>query len=72
MYQIYNTKKMEALVLQNYLLNIADKVTDKTTVEDVFEQFLMLLDIEESERQIKDGLVFSHENVKQEAYTWLQ
>ena len=63
---------METPILQDYLLNIAKKVTAQTTVEDIFEQFQMLLDIEESERQIKNGLVFSHEQIKQEAYTWLQ
>jgi hypothetical protein len=59
--------KMETPVLKDYLLNIANKVTEETTVEDAFEQFLMLLDIEESEKQIENGLVFSHEQVKEEA-----
>ena len=63
---------METLVLQNYLLNIAKKVTEKTTVEDVFEQFFMLLDIEESEKQIKNGSVFSHKQIKKEASEWLK
>ncbi len=47
------------------------KVTDKTTVEDVYEQFQMLLDIEESEWQIENNLTFSHEEVKQEAHKWI-
>ena len=63
---------MQALVLQDYLFNIAKKVTDKTTVEDVYEQFQVLLDIEESEWQIENNLTFSHEEVKEEAHKWLQ
>ena len=29
-------------ILQNHLMNIAEKVTAKTTIEDVFEQLLPL------------------------------
>jgi len=63
---------MEALILKNHLYKIADKVTENTTIEDIFEQFQMLIDIIESEKQIKDNLVYSHDNVKQEASTWLK
>jgi len=30
---------MEALLLKNYIFDIADKVTERTTVEDIFAQF---------------------------------
>ena len=58
---------MEAIVLKNHLLEIADKITEKTTVEDVFEQFKMLLDIEEAEWQIENDAILSHEYVKKQA-----
>ena len=63
---------MTTLILQDYLLNIAQKVTEETTVEDIFEQFQMLLDIEESEQQIENGLVYTQEQIKQEANVWLK
>ena len=63
---------MESLSLQNHLLNIANNVTKTTTIEDVFEQFLMFLDIEKSEKQIEKVLVFSHKEVKKEASEWLK
>ena len=63
---------MEALVLKNHLYNIAEKITENTTIEDIFEQFQMLIDIIESEKQIKDNLVFSHKDVQKEASTWLR
>ena len=63
---------MTTLILQDYLLNIAQKVTEETTVENIFEQFQMLLDIEEAEQQIENGLVYTHEQIKQEANEWLK
>jgi hypothetical protein len=63
---------MKAIVLKNHLLEIADKITEKTTVEDVLEQFKMLLDIEEAEWQVENGVVFSHKYVKKEADKWLE
>ena len=67
-----NINKMEALILKKHLYKIADKVTENTTIEDIFEQFQMLIDIIESEKQIKDNLVFSHEKIRQLASTWLK
>ena len=63
---------MQTFILQNYLLDIANQVTATTTVEDIFDQLLMLLDIEESEKQIENGLVYTHEQVKQESLAWLK
>ena len=71
MYKWKKYKRMETLTLKNHLYKIADEVTENTTVEDIFEQFQMLIDIIESEKQIKNNLVFSHEKVKQEASRWL-
>ncbi len=63
---------METLTLKNHVLDIAHSVTEKTKVEDIFAQFQMLLDIEESENQIQNNEVYSHEAVKNEAATWLK
>ena len=59
-------------ILQHHLINIAENVTNNTTIEDVFEQLLMLNDIDESEKQIKEGLVYTNKQVKEEAKTWLK
>ena len=63
---------METIQLKTYLTEITDNVTEQTTVEEVFNQLKLLLDIEQSEWQEKEGLVYSHEDVKLEAEQWLK
>ncbi len=66
------SSNMEAVVLKNYLIEIANKVTTDTTIEDIFRQLQLLIDIEESEWQEANGLVYTHNEVKQMAAAWLQ
>lgn len=63
---------METIKLKTYLSEITENVTEQTTVEEVFRQLKLLLDIEQSEWQEKKGLVYTHEEVKKEAEEWLK
>jgi len=57
-------------IQKKHLQDIADNVNENTSVEDVFEQ--LLIDIEKSENEIEQRLVFSQNQVKEDAKTWLR
>ena len=63
---------MSSQAIKKSLIEIANKVTHKTTIEDVYEQLALLSDIEKSEEQEKLGEVFSHAEVKKKAKKWLK
>lgn len=44
---------MKEVALKKYLIQIANKLTSESTLEDVYEQLSLLSDIDESEQQEK-------------------
>jgi hypothetical protein len=44
---------MESSVLKKHLLEIAEKLTPESTIEDVYQHLSLLADIDESENQEK-------------------
>jgi hypothetical protein len=61
---------MTKVQLKESLLHIADKVDDKTSIEDVFKELLLLSDIEESEREELSGETYSQQEVEEMAKKW--
>ena len=62
---------MKSETLKKSLIQMAGKVKRDTTVEDIYKQLAFLLDIEESEQQEKEGLVFSQKEVEKIAAKWV-
>jgi hypothetical protein len=50
---------MKEVKLKEYLKQIAERLTEDSTLEDVFEQLSLLADIDESEEQEKNGDVLT-------------
>jgi len=63
---------MESSVLKKYLLEIAEKLTPESTIEDVYQHLSMLADIDESEDQEKKGEVFTQNQVREASGKWLK
>ncbi|MCH2216238.1 MAG: hypothetical protein MK086_13805 [Flavobacteriales bacterium] len=63
---------MEAEVLKKHLLEIADKLTPGSTIEDVYQHLSLLADIDESENQEERNEVFTQNQVKEAADKWLK
>ena len=63
---------MQSAKIKEYLLQIADKVTPETTLEDIYNQLALLSDIEESENEVKEGKIFTQDQVEQKAKEWLK
>jgi len=63
---------LKAIKLKEYLIQISDRITEKTTLEDVYEQLSLLNDIEESEEQIEKGQTKSQSEVEEESKEWLK
>jgi len=55
---------MKGAVLKKHLIQVAEKLTPESTLEDVYEQFSLLSDIEESEQQEKRGEILTHKEVQ--------
>jgi len=58
--------------LKEHLIEIANKVTDQTSLEDIYLQLSLLTDIDESEEQEAKGDVLSHEEVIAKSDEWLK
>ncbi|MEQ6118038.1 hypothetical protein [Reichenbachiella sp. MALMAid0571] len=58
--------------LKEYLIQIADKLTSESTLEDVYEQLSLLTDIEISERQVQNDEILTQSEVEQRAKEWLR
>lgn len=58
--------------LKEHLLEIANKITDKTSLEDVYQQLALLADIEESEKEEAAGQTITHEEVISKSDEWLR
>ena len=63
---------MKEVALKKYLIQIADKLTPESTLEDVYEQLSLLSDIDESEQQEKNGETFSQQEVENISKEWLR
>ncbi|MGL1889369.1 MAG: hypothetical protein OCD76_22835 [Reichenbachiella sp.] len=63
---------MMKIALKEHLLNIADRLTPESTLEDVYEHLSMLSDIEESEKQEKSGEILSQSEVEHSSRAWLK
>jgi len=58
--------------LKEHLIEIANKVTDQTSLKDIYLQLSLLTDIDESEEQEARGDVLSHEEVIAKSDEWLK
>ena len=63
---------MKEVALKRYLIQIADKLTPESTLEDVYEQLSLLSDIDESEQQERRGEILTQQEVKKESLEWLK
>ena len=63
---------MKKVALKKYLIQIAEKLTPESTLEDVYEQLSLLADIDESEEQEKNGETLSQKEVQTLSREWLR
>ena len=58
--------------LKDHLIQIAERLTPESTLEDVYEQLSLLADIEISEQQEQSGEVLTQAEVEQQSKEWLK
>ena len=58
--------------LKEHLVQIADRITPESKLEDVYEQLSLLADIEESEEQEQKGDTLTQKEVEQKSKEWLK
>jgi len=58
--------------LKEHLIHIADRLTPDSTLEDVYEQLSLLVDIEISEEQERNGEVLTQAEVEHQSKEWLK
>ncbi len=58
--------------LKEHLVQIADRITPESTLEDVYEQLSLLVDIEESEEQEMNGETLTQKEVEEKSKGWLK
>lgn len=63
---------MKEVALKKYLIQIANKLTPESTLEDVYEQLSLLSDIDKSEQQEKKGEVLTQNEVQAKSKEWLR
>ena len=63
---------MQSQKLKESLYQIADKITDLTTLEDIYKELALRADIEESELQEAKGEVYTQSEVEKIAKQWLR
>ena len=63
---------MKELRLKEYLNQIAERLTESSTLEDVYEQLSLLSDIDDSEEQVENGEVLGQKEVEAQAKEWLK
>lgn len=61
---------LKGQLLKTYLLQIIEKIDDKTTVEDVFKQIALLEDIYIAEQQIDRGEGITQEEIEKRSQQW--
>ena len=60
------------LKLREHLIQIADRLTPESTLEDVYEQLSLLADIAESEEQEVNGETLTQSEVESMSKEWLK
>nr|MBI1231252.1 hypothetical protein [Cytophagales bacterium] len=63
---------MKSVKLKAYLNQIADRLTEDSTLEDVYEQLSLLADIDESEEQVEKGEILTQKEVEERSKEWLR
>jgi predicted transcriptional regulator len=58
--------------LKEHLVQIADRITPESTLEDVYDQLSLLADIEESEEQEQKGETLTQIEVEEKSKKWLK
>lgn len=58
--------------LKEHLNRIAAQLTPDSTLEDVYEQLALLVDVEKSEDDERKNQLFSNEEVKSKLDQWLK
>ncbi|MEQ8553902.1 MAG: hypothetical protein RIC06_08425 [Cyclobacteriaceae bacterium] len=58
--------------LKEHLVQIADRITPESTLEDVYDQLSLLADIEESEEQEQKGETLTQKEVEKKSKEWLK
>lgn len=58
--------------LKSYLTEIAENLTEESTLDDIYAQLSLLADIDESLQQEKNGEVYTHEEVVKMSKSWLK
>lgn len=58
--------------LKEHLIQIANRLTPDSTLEDVYEQLSLLSDIEISEQQEKKGEILTQSQVELQSREWLK
>ncbi|MEQ8881414.1 MAG: hypothetical protein RLQ12_17355 [Cyclobacteriaceae bacterium] len=58
--------------LKEHLVQIADRITPESTLEDVYDQLSLLADIEESEKQEQKGETLTQKEVEKKSKEWLK
>lgn len=58
--------------LKEHLVQIADRLTPESTLEDVYDQLSLLADIEISEQQEQNGQVLTQAEVENQSQEWLK
>lgn len=61
---------MKELRLKEYLNQIAERLTESSTLEDVYEQLSLLSDINDSEEQVKNGETLTQKEVEAKYEEW--
>lgn len=54
---------MKTSTLKRHLIEVAEKPSSESTIKDVYAHFSLLTDIDESERQEKDGEMLTKNQV---------
>ena len=62
---------MKSVKLKAYLNQIAERLTEDSTFEDVYEQLSLLADIE-SEEQVEKGEILTQKEVEERSKEWLR
>ncbi len=63
---------MKTTKSKGYLIQIADRLTPESTLEDVYEQLSLLADLDESEEQEKNGELLTQDEVEAKSKEWLK
>ncbi len=63
---------MRGIDLKAHLIQIADRLTPETTLEDIYDQLALLADIETSEKQTEAGETLTQDEVEKRSKGWLK